>query len=75
MTAARKLQIAQECGADHIVMIQDWHTVNHRPFTSGVIFRYYMLRSNGKFEMYKADVDYDKFIDLVFKHDKVICWW
>ncbi len=28
-----------------------------------------------KFEMYKADVDYDKFIDLVFKHDKVICWW
>ncbi len=28
-----------------------------------------------EFEMYKADVDYDKFIDLVFKHDKIICWW
>ena len=28
-----------------------------------------------QFEMYNADVDYDKFIDLVFKHDKVICWW
>ncbi len=28
-----------------------------------------------QFEMYKADVDYDKFIDLVFKHDKIICWW
>ncbi len=28
-----------------------------------------------EFEMFKADVDYDMFIDLVFKHDKVFCWW
>ncbi len=28
-----------------------------------------------KFEMYQENVDYDKFIELVFKHDKVICWW
>jgi hypothetical protein len=27
------------------------------------------------FEMYKGDVDYDKLIELVFGHDKVICWW
>ena len=27
------------------------------------------------FEMYKGDVDYDKMIELVFNHDKVICWW
>ena len=28
-----------------------------------------------EFEMYKADVDYDKLIQLVFDSDKVICWW
>ena len=27
------------------------------------------------FEIYKGDVDYDKMIELVFNHDKVICWW
>ncbi len=27
------------------------------------------------FEMYKGNVDYDKMIELVFNHDKVICWW
>ena len=27
------------------------------------------------FEMFKGDVDYDKMIELVFNHDKVICWW
>ncbi len=26
-------------------------------------------------ELYKEDVDYDTLIELVFKHDKVICWW
>lgn len=28
-----------------------------------------------QFELYKKDVDYDKLIELVFDHDKVICWW
>lgn len=28
-----------------------------------------------EFEMYRADVDYDKLIQLVFDSDKVICWW
>lgn len=28
-----------------------------------------------QFEMYKGDVDYDKLVELVFEHDKVICWW
>ncbi len=28
-----------------------------------------------QFELYKGDVDYDKLIELVFGHDKVICWW
>lgn len=28
-----------------------------------------------QFELYKGDVDYDKLIELVFNHDKVICWW
>jgi hypothetical protein len=28
-----------------------------------------------QFELYKEDVDYDTLIDLVFEHDKIICWW
>jgi hypothetical protein len=28
-----------------------------------------------QFELYKGDVDYDKLIELVFDHDRVICWW
>lgn len=28
-----------------------------------------------QFELYTDDVDYDKLIELVFEHDKVICWW
>lgn len=28
-----------------------------------------------QFELYKSDVDYDKLVELVFDHDKVICWW
>ena len=28
-----------------------------------------------QFELYKEDVDYDKLVELVFNHDKVICWW
>jgi len=28
-----------------------------------------------QFELYDGDVDYDKLIELVFDHDKIICWW
>ncbi len=28
-----------------------------------------------QFEMYQGDVDYDKLVELIFEHDKVICWW
>jgi hypothetical protein len=26
-------------------------------------------------ELYKDDVDWDRVVDLVFIHEKVICWW
>ena len=28
-----------------------------------------------EFEMFTADLDYDKLVELVFEYDKVICWW
>ena len=28
-----------------------------------------------EFEMHQGDVDYDKLVEMVFEHDKVICWW
>ncbi len=28
-----------------------------------------------QFEMYQPEVDYDKLVEMVFEHDKVICWW
>ena len=28
-----------------------------------------------QFELYTKSVDYDKLIELVFQHDKAICWW
>jgi hypothetical protein len=28
-----------------------------------------------QFKMYQGNVDYDKLVELVFKNDKVICWW
>ncbi len=28
-----------------------------------------------QFEMHKSDVDYDQLVELVFDHEKVICWW
>jgi hypothetical protein len=28
-----------------------------------------------QFELYKEDGDYDTLIELIFEHDKVICWW
>ncbi len=28
-----------------------------------------------QFEMYQGEVDYDKLVEMVFEHDKVICWW
>ena len=27
------------------------------------------------FSLYDDQTDYDKLIDLIFKHDKVISWW
>ncbi|GAB6886924.1 hypothetical protein JCM13304A_04220 [Desulfothermus okinawensis JCM 13304] len=27
------------------------------------------------FVLYEENVDWDKFIDEVFSHEKVICWW
>ncbi|MCK4816611.1 hypothetical protein KA005_12650 [bacterium] len=27
------------------------------------------------FKLYDERVDYEKFIDLVFEHDKTISWW
>ena len=27
------------------------------------------------FELYQGEIDYDALIELVFEHDKVICWW
>ena len=28
-----------------------------------------------EFKLFGKDIDYDKFIELVFKNDKVVCWW
>jgi hypothetical protein len=28
-----------------------------------------------QFDLYKGEVDYDKLVEQVFEHDKVICWW
>ena len=28
-----------------------------------------------KFELYKKAVNYEKLIDLVFEHDRVVTWW
>jgi hypothetical protein len=27
------------------------------------------------FPLYKGEVDYDKLLDLIFAHDRVISWW
>ncbi len=27
------------------------------------------------FVLYDTEVDWEKFVDEVFEHDKVICWW
>ena len=26
-------------------------------------------------ELYKDDVDWDRVVELIFIHEKVICWW
>jgi hypothetical protein len=28
-----------------------------------------------EFKLYEGDPDYDRLIDLIFEHDKVISWW
>jgi len=28
-----------------------------------------------QFDLYKGEVDYDKLVEQIFEHDKVICWW
>jgi len=28
-----------------------------------------------EFELFKDDVDYEKLLDLIFEHDKVVTWW
>ena len=28
-----------------------------------------------EFKLFGENIDYDKFIELVFDNDKVICWW
>ncbi len=28
-----------------------------------------------QFDLYKGEVDYDKLVEQVFEHDKVVCWW
>ena len=30
---------------------------------------------SAKFELYKKAVNYEKLIDLVFEHDRVVTWW
>lgn len=27
------------------------------------------------FELFRDDADYDKLVDLIFEHDKVLTWW
>jgi len=27
------------------------------------------------FSLYEGTVDYDKLVDLIFTHDKVVSWW
>jgi len=28
-----------------------------------------------EFDLFRGDVDYEKLLDLIFDHDKVITWW
>ncbi len=28
-----------------------------------------------EFKLFGENIDYDKFIELVFDNDKVVCWW
>jgi len=28
-----------------------------------------------EFELFKDNIDYEKLLDLVFEHDKVVTWW
>jgi len=28
-----------------------------------------------QFDLYKGEVDYDKLVEQIFEHDKVICGW
>ena len=28
-----------------------------------------------EFELFKDDVDYERLLDLIFEHDKVVTWW
>ena len=28
-----------------------------------------------RFNLYKEETDYERLIDLIFAHDKIICWW
>ena len=27
------------------------------------------------FELYRDDADYDKLIEIVFEHEKIVTWW
>ncbi len=27
------------------------------------------------FPLYKGEVDYDRLLDLIFEHDRVVSWW
>jgi len=29
----------------------------------------------GTFSLYEGDPDYEKLIDLIFEHDRVVTWW
>ncbi len=26
-------------------------------------------------ELYKGEIDWSRFVDDIFSHDKIICWW
>ena len=30
---------------------------------------------SGTFSLYEADPDYERLIDLIFDHDRVVTWW
>ena len=53
------------------------HVLKSEPDDNTGVLMEILSRGNEatEFALYGEDVDYDRFLDMIFEHDRIVSWW